>query len=52
MKLTITYSYGRRIKIWECCGNVWQLIIIDKFPNRKNWSPKCDGCGKSGRINL
>jgi len=32
---------------WKCCGNLWQLILTPKFPDRANWNPVCPNCGKT-----
>jgi hypothetical protein len=33
---------------WDCCGNVWQLVMSKRFPERRKWRPECQICKEYG----
>jgi len=37
-----------RTKQWECCGNIWQLMMSRLYPERYHWFSVCPFCGKQG----
>ena len=41
----------KRTVEWRCCGQIWQLICSQQFPERGSWSPQCSKCGERG-LNL
>ena len=47
MKLT---WLDTRTKQWECCDNIWQLMISKLYPDRFTWNPTCPTCGQRGEI--
>jgi hypothetical protein len=40
-----------KMREWECCGHVWQLLLSSKFPERNKWTPVCPTCKMKGKIN-
>jgi len=43
----IKHRLGKLIE-WECCGNLWQLILYWKYPRRNTFVPTCPSCGARG----
>jgi hypothetical protein len=43
-------QYRFRVREWNCCGHLWQLLLSRRFPERYVWKPTCPTCGKKGMI--
>ena len=39
-----------RLREWECCGFLWQIILSPLYPERDLWSPVCPACGEEGKV--
>ena len=50
MKFKLTTIQGRKVREWECCGNLWQIILSKKFPERYKWRPTCPNCKRKGDL--
>lgn len=35
-----------RLRHWTCCGQVWELLLSRRYPERETWQPVCDKCNK------
>lgn len=31
------------LREFRCCGNLWQVLLSPRFPERKAWRPECQG---------
>ena len=51
-----SHSYHRAngfkwlLREWVCCGNLWQLLLSKRFPERYDWRPVCPNCGTLGVV--
>lgn len=36
-----------KLRIWECCGLEWQLLLSKRWPTRESWNPTCPKCGET-----
>lgn len=46
------YFFNKYIKFnmmqWECCDELYELLLSRRFPDRYNRKPYCIHCGKVG----
>ena len=36
-----------RLRTWECCGLMWELMLSYRWPEREKWNPVCPTCGET-----
>lgn len=41
-------QYRFQLIEWRCCGNLWQLLLSIRYPERQNWQPICPNCRTKG----
>lgn len=44
MTLTVQHFGNWKVKQWECCGLLWQLVVTPQFKSRDKWEPVCPAC--------
>ena len=44
MQLIQSKCNGFTLRQWTCCGNLWELYLSRRYPERYEWEPVCEEC--------
>jgi len=42
-----TGKYAFKVRVWNCCENLWELLLSSRYPERYTWKPVCPTCGST-----